>query len=321
LIILGLLTVGAYIFYQPAASSPQNATVFIVSAVSGAATVNDPTDNKSYDVKIDYYGISGGSGFIITSDGYIVTAAHVVGDPWDLERKGVIREMTDDDLKFYVDKAAIYIFLQKAHPDMISNLNESQLDTLTNQFMNAGAVKATKYENNIYIRGPAFPESSSNPAQAKLIDMGNSSNEMDVALLKVDKVSKLPYLPLSNQKINVGDNVRIYGYPTEQFAFYSNMDTEGGTKQLWNSIYTATLTSGIVSAERPSTKGTKYYQTDAAVDSGSSGGPVCNNNKQVIGILVEGFEKQGFNFFLPSEYVIQMCKENGVKVGGSILPF
>ncbi len=319
--IIGLLALSAYIFYHPAASSPQNATVFIVSAVSGAAKVTDPADNKTYDVTVDYYGISAGSGFIITSDGYIATAAHVVGDPWDLEKKGVIRKITDEDLKFYVDKAAIYIFLQKAHPEMISSLNESQLDTLTNQFMTAGAVKASRYENNIYIRGPAFPESSSNPAKARLIDMGDSSNEMDVAILKVDKVSKLPYLPLSNQKINVGDNVRIYGYPTEQFAFYSNMDTKGGSKQLWNSIYTATLTSGIVSAERPSTKGTKYYQTDAAVDSGSSGGPVCNSNNQVIGILVEGFEKQGFNFFLPSEYVIKMCNENKVKVGGSILPF
>ncbi|NYB52990.1 MAG: trypsin-like peptidase domain-containing protein [Methanobacteriaceae archaeon] len=321
MVILVLAAAGAYVLYQPAATSPQNATVFLVSAVSGAAKVTDPTDNKTYDVTVDYYGISAGSGFIITSDGYIATAAHVVGDPWDLQKKGVIRRMNDDDLKFYVDKAAVYIFLKKAHPEMVSSLTESDLDTLTNQFMSAGAVKATKYENNIYVRGPAFPESANNPVQARLIDMGDSSTERDVAIIKVNKASKLPYLPLSNQKVNVGDSVRIYGYPTEQFAFYSNMKTEGGSKQLWNSIYTATLTSGIVSAERPSTKGTVYYQTDAAVDSGSSGGPVCNNNNQVIGILVEGFEKQGFNFFLPSEYVINMCKENGVNVGGSILPF
>lgn len=320
-VIFGIIGVVAYTIYLPAAASPQNATVFIVSAVSGSATVIDPTDNKAYDVTVDYYGISAGSGFIITSDGYIATAAHVVGDPWELEKNGVIRKMTDDDLKFYVDKAAIYIFLQKAHPEMVSSLTESELDTLTNQFMTAGAVKASKYKNDIYIRGPAFPESANNPAQARLIDMGDSNSEMDVAILKVDKVNKLPYLPLNNHKINVGDNVRIYGYPMEQFAFYNDMELKGGSKELWNSIYTSTLTSGIVSAERPTPKGTKYYQTDAAVDSGSSGGPVCNTNNQVIGILVQGFQTQGFNFFLPSEYIIQMCNENGVKVGGSILPF
>ncbi|MBI4814056.1 MAG: trypsin-like peptidase domain-containing protein [Methanobacterium sp.] len=322
MIILGLLAVAAYIIYHPTTTSPQNATVFIVSAVSGAAQVTDPTDNKTYDVTVDYYGISAGSGFIITSDGYIATAAHVVGDPWEITNNGVIRKMTDDDLKYYVDKAAIYIFLQKAHPEMISSLNESQLDTLTNQFMAAGAVKATNYTHNIYIRGPAFQESASNPVEAQLVDMGNSDTEMDVALLKVNMASRLPYLPISNQQITVGENVRIYGYPTEQFAFYGDMDTEGGSKELWNSIYTASLTSGIVSAERPSSKGTTYYQTDAAVDSGSSGGPVCNSNNQVIGILVQGFEKQGFNFFLPSNYITELCKENGVNVGGgSFLPF
>ncbi|BDZ68887.1 trypsin-like peptidase domain-containing protein [Methanobacterium ferruginis] len=323
-IIIGLVAAGVYIFYQPSAISPQNATVFIVSAVSGTAQVVDPTNNNTYDVNVDYYGISGGSGFIITSDGYITTAAHVVGDPWELENNGIIREITDDDLKFYVDKAAIYIFLEKAHPELVNNLTDSQLNELTNQFMAAGAVKATSYNNNIYIRGPAFPESSSDPVKATLVDIGDSDSETDVALLKVDNVSKLPYLPLTSQKINVGDSVRIYGYPTEQFAFYSDMETEGGSKELWNSIYTATLTSGIVSAERPTNEGTMYYQTDAAVDSGSSGGPVCNTKNQVIGILVQGFEKQGFNFFLPSEYIIQMCNENRVKLGGSvgsILPF
>lgn len=79
-------------------------------------------------------------------------------------------------------------------------------------------------------------------------------------------------------------------------------------------MFTSTLTTGIVSGERPSPKGIKYYQTDAAVDHGNSGGPVCDPNNNVVGILVMGFEKQGFNFFLPAEYIIEMCKKNGVPI-------
>jgi V8-like Glu-specific endopeptidase len=107
----------------------------------------------------------------------------------------------------------------------------------------------------------------------------------------------------------------------EQFQFYSGMNIESADKDVWTNMYTATLTTGIVSGERTSAQGTRYYQTDAAVDSGSSGGPVCNDQNQVIGVVVIGFDKQGFNFFLPSEYISEMCKKNGVSVGGSILPF
>jgi V8-like Glu-specific endopeptidase len=67
-----------------------------------------------------------------------------------------------------------------------------------------------------------------------------------------------------------------------------------------------------------------YYQTDAAVDSGSSGGPVCNTKNQVIGILVQGFEKQGFKLFPAIRIYYSDVHENGVKLGGSvgsILPF
>ncbi|GAB4306423.1 MAG: hypothetical protein Kow0019_01240 [Methanobacteriaceae archaeon] len=293
---------------------PQNSAVFIVSAVSGTSVVTDPNDNKTYTVNVDYYGISSGSGFIITSDGYIATAAHVVADPWDITKKGIIRKMTDDDIKYYVDKAAIYIFLQKYYPDILRNMTESDLDSLTSSFIESGAVRSTRYQHDIYIRGPAFPDSPNNPQVARLVDMGNSENEIDVALLKVENVYNLPSLPVSSEKIEIGEDVRIYGYPIEQFAFYQNVSTTEANEELWNSIYTATLTQGIVSGERPSPSGIRYYQTDAAVDSGSSGAPVCNKDGKAIGIIVQGFEKQGFNFFLPSEYLIQMCNENGISL-------
>jgi hypothetical protein len=234
-----------------------------------------------------------------------------------------IKKMDSNDIQFYVNQAAIYIFLEQTQPDKVSNMSDEELDNLTTQAMADGTVRATRYEQNIYVMGPAFPDSNETPSKLEFIDMGNVDTGVDVALLKLDEVkTNLPILSLRSQQIQVGENVRTYGYPTEQFDFYEGLNETNQTKDIWKSMLTATLTKGIVSAERTWTNGTKFYQTDASVDYGSSGGPVTDDANKVIGVLVMGFEKQGFNFFLPSEYVIELCSKNGVSLdGGSFFNF
>jgi len=43
----------------------------------------------------------------VDQEGYIVTAAHVVADPYDLSYKQTIRKMEDKDIKWYVARAAL----------------------------------------------------------------------------------------------------------------------------------------------------------------------------------------------------------------------
>lgn len=317
---------GLYVISQNlnTTTSPQDATVFILNQVSGASEVTDTKTGAVYSINVENYSIGGGSGFIVNKDGYIITAAHVVSDPKSLDNEDKIKKMDNNDLQFYVNQAAIYILLQQNQPDLASNISEEQLNNLTTQAIASGSVRATKYEQNIYVMGPAFPDSNETPSKVKLVDMGKVDAGVDLALLKLDEVkTNLPKLPLRSEKIEVGENVRTYGYPTEQFDFYQSLDEKNQTKEdIWKSMLTATLTKGIVSAERTWTNGTKFYQTDASVDYGSSGGPVTDENNRVIGVLVMGFEKQGFNFFLPSEYVIELCNKNGVSLdGGSFFNF
>ncbi|MBI5681428.1 MAG: trypsin-like peptidase domain-containing protein [Methanobacterium sp.] len=304
-------------------TSPQGATVFILNQVSGASEVTDTKTGAVYPITVENYSIGGGSGFIISKEGYIVTAAHVISDPKSVDYEDKIKKMDSNDLQFYVNQAAIYIFLEQTQPDLVSNISDEQLDNLTTKAMADGTVRATRYEQNIYVMGPAFPDSNETPSKVELIDMGNVDAGVDVALLKLDEIkTSLPTLSLSSEKIEVGENVRTYGYPTEQFDFYASLDEKNQTKDIWKSMLTASITKGIVSAERTWTNGTKFYQTDAAVDYGNSGGPVTDDNNKVIGVLVMGFEKQGFNFFLPSEYVIELCNKNKVSLnGGSFFNF
>ncbi|MBM4240351.1 MAG: trypsin-like serine protease [Euryarchaeota archaeon] len=323
---IGIYYASTQNFFAPV--TPQNATVLVVSTASGSVKMNDPTagDPRTaavYDVQVEDIPLGGGSGFIISKDGYIVTAAHVVSDPITLEKENKIVKIDEAKLKTYVKKAALIAWLKQYNPTVLDQVTEADID----QYVQASEsfpglyrdINVTSSSQNIYIYGPAFPDSINSPPVARIVDMGDSNSEVDVALLKLDAKQNLPVLKLSTNKPKVGDQVRIYGYPDSQFGFYADvfykMDIKGAkaaSKDLWNSILTATLTSGTVSAERPTQKGVIYFQTDATLDKGSSGSPVTDPNGNVIGMATMGIEGKNYNFFISSDYIIQMAKKNQV---------
>lgn len=108
---------------------------------------------------------------------------------------------------------------------------------------------------------------SLNPVSAQVlaIDMGN-----DLALLRVDLSGLLPVVFADATSIDIGDDVVAVGFA---------LNLDGGP----------TVTRGIVSAlNRTITSGDGaldgLIQTDTAISSGNSGGPLLNTSGQVIGI-------------------------------------
>jgi S1-C subfamily serine protease len=72
-----------------------------------------------------------------------------------------------------------------------------------------------------------------------------------------------------------------------------------------------TITTGVVSAIRdePSGAGFKLIQTDAAVNPGSSGGPLINANGEAIGIVTAKLKgSEGLNFAVPINYLRGMLE-------------
>jgi Do/DeqQ family serine protease len=109
----------------------------------------------------------------------------------------------------------------------------------------------------------------------------------DIALLKIE-AENLPALPLGDSdEVRVGDAVIAIGNPLD---------------------YEHSVTSGIVSA-----KGRKVYhnepfedfiQTDAAINRGNSGGPLLNQQGEVIGVnTVIRVDGSGISFAVPSNVV------------------
>ena len=111
------------------------------------------------------------------------------------------------------------------------------------------------------------------PTQATVlaVDVGN-----DLALIHVDKTGLTPAVFADPDSIDIGDEVVAVGFA---------LDLDGGP----------TVTSGIVSAlNRTIVSGDGaldgLIQTDTAISSGNSGGPLVNTRGQVIGINTAVFQ-------------------------------
>jgi len=123
----------------------------------------------------------------------------------------------------------------------------------------------------------------------------------DVALLKVDG-ENLPYAVIgSSDKASVGDQVVAIGNPLGEL--------------------TSTLTVGYISAKDRivDTDGTvlNMLQTDAAINSGNSGGPLFNMNGEVVGITTAKYSGnsnsgafiEGLGFAIPMDDVTDIISD------------
>lgn len=129
----------------------------------------------------------------------------------------------------------------------------------------------------------------------------------DVAYLKISGVSGLPTVTLGDSKtISAGQPVLAIG---NALGVYTNSITQGIVSGTGRSI-TATDSSGTSSEDL-----TDMIQTDAAINSGNSGGPLVNAAGEVIGInTAVSTTAQGMGFAIPISSTKGMLKniiENG----------
>ena len=131
--------------------------------------------------------------------------------------------------------------------------------------------------------------------------VGSDSNN-DVAVLKIQEEVKLQAVTIgSSTALNVGDQVVAIGNPLGEL--------------------TSTLTVGYVSAKERNvtTDGTtiNMIQTDAAINSGNSGGPLFNSKGEVVGITTakysgsssSGATIEGIGFAIPIDDVMPLVDD------------
>ncbi len=145
----------------------------------------------------------------------------------------------------------------------------------------ASSIKVTLYDESVYT--------------AKLIGYEESN---DLAVIKIEPQGKIESLVYGKSSdLKVGDDVYVIGNPLGDLTF--------------------TLTTGVVSAlNRLIDTGTGFninmFQTDAAINSGNSGGPVFDKHGFVVGIASAKYASasiEGLSFCVPIDDVRSMIDE------------
>ncbi len=249
--------------------------------------------------QFDTLEVGSGSGFIINSNGYIVTNAHVI----DSTKAG--------------DDAGKRALLQNLSVQVLQALGQPVKNETVAEAIEALAQEAQLVEfkriNYVFLQsGSKYPfeiKSFGAPVGAgKDLTTGK-----DVAVLKIE-VKNAPTLKLGNSdQAQVGDQVWAIGYP-------GAADSEALDEK---SQLEPTTNDGKISAKNTSTDGAPILQTNTSTTHGNSGSPAINEKGEVIDILtfrdntVNGQEVQGFNFLVPINTVSEFVRQAGTEYAES----
>ena len=125
----------------------------------------------------------------------------------------------------------------------------------------------------------------------EIVGRTNRSDPLDVAFLKIPDASKYDLQPVTlgdSEKVQVGDQVVAIGNALGQFQ---NTVTSGIISGFGRDIE-ASDGGGVETLQN-------LFQTDAAINSGNSGGPLVNAASEVIGINVATATAENISFAIP----------------------
>lgn len=136
------------------------------------------------------------------------------------------------------------------------------------------------------------------------------SNKVDLALLRIktptSKRQAASLMVPDDEKLR-GEIVFAYGFPGAADNYFSS-----GT----DTYEQPTMTSGVYNQIVNDNKGVERISSDAKINHGNSGGPLCTENGYVIGVNTNGFQEDSSDmryYAVSTSHVIEMLEENDVE--------
>lgn len=277
----------------------------------------DTKERAGFGVPVAVIGASG-SGFVVSADGFILTNRHVAAG-W----------LTRYD-NFYGDQGALATFDEKGQTVIIpSAVNLNQLSPWVPANATMRGMNPTDPTNNVgentYLR--VIFSGTSLRREVKSIQ---PSENHDVAMIKVDMVESLSAVKLKDNydSVQPGQQVTVMGYPgvAPVMAVARKSNDPFNPQIQYSTVPTPTVTPGSIGRIIPGTNdkmdrysgfGNSYQLTINATGGGNSGGPMFDDEGNVIGIYYAGTsDKQGtrISFAVPIKYGMELMGR--VKVMG-----
>jgi S1-C subfamily serine protease len=268
---------------QQIAAIAEAATVYISGAWSGYVHV--PADGGGQWVgplEADF----SCSGFVASSDGYIVTAGHCA-DPAE-GKKALVDALLAQAVQAgnLTEADAQQLIAQGVEDDWaVEGRQSGSLPVLTSTVYPATAIAGSGNYRGY---------------DAEVVE-DRPLAQGDVALLKVDPPVPLPVLRVADVQPSPGDTVDAVGYP-------------GNVNQLVTTSVQPTFAKGQVSGRQQTDAG-PFTQVGVSMSPGMSGGPVVNGQGDVIGTVSWGpaGDTQQLNFASTEDNVQALLARNGVK--------
>lgn len=244
-----------------------------------------------------------GTGFFLTGSGYVATNCHLIDRDNAFIRRQFILAAFQQITEAHISA------LESAWATTFTEQQRSLLyNTYASVYSRLFSMILYDLKKNIYVvyrsdRPDKGPGSEKRPAS--IVVRGAPMPGKDIAILKIETGQEMPVLSISTAPLpQVGEQLFVYGYPGP----VTNNDFVSA-----ESAIEPTLTTGIVSATKKSVGGWPLIQMDANINHGSSGGPVCNEKGEVVGLTTFGSLENtgglaaGLNFAIPisilDEYV------------------
>lgn len=242
-----------------------------------------------------------GSGFYVTEDGYIVTAAHVVS-----ASKTEIRDSVVAGTKSPTFISDFKNQLKKDYPDYA--LSDAEVTTYLDFWQRwvARYLAVDKIDAKYYIGTGASVQAGDNiqttGARASVVSIDPTTGGHDIAILKA-QVSGVPALPIESTDPNLGDATYAMGYPRTAY-----LEETVPTNQSVPIVVTVGKVQHMNSLSN-SSGSWKVYGTDAQFTHGDSGGPVVDAKGNVIGVIsyiipdASGNQLPGQGYFEPASFI------------------
>jgi len=236
-----------------------------------------------------------GTGFFLTGNGYVATNCHLIEREESFIRRQFIlsafHQITDASIAALETSWATHFTEQQR--SLLYNTYASVYSRLFSMILYD--LKKDIYV--VYRSDKSSLHSDTVKKSATVIAKGEPMPGKDIAILKITASEDMPVLRLTQSGLpQVGEQLFVYGYPGP----VTNNDFVSSA-----SAIEPTMTTGIVSAIKKSVGGWPLVQMDANINHGSSGGPVCNEKGEVIGLTTFGSLENtgglaaGLNFAVP----------------------